>query len=174
MVVGKATTSTSSRASSSRLPPAPMTLGTSTRFLLVATRVPDRRMQSHSEYAYYKPSPWTSSPTSSPRSAQRASRRTIPASCRMSASAQKRTNGWTLRYVRFVPLTDPCSAANDRIQAASLVTKRGHSRYHSITPVGEILKRWLDGAVSHKQRHSKRRRRRGRERGPRRTRAALL
>src|SRR5438128_2917285 len=61
MVVGKATTSTSSRASSSRLPPAPMTPGTSTRFLLVATRVPDRRMQSHSEYAYYKPSPWTSS-----------------------------------------------------------------------------------------------------------------
>src|SRR5262245_14739298 len=68
MVVAKATTSTSSRASSSRLPPAPMTLGTS--FLLVATRVPDRRMQSHSEYAYYKPSPWTSSKTSSPRSAR--------------------------------------------------------------------------------------------------------
>src|SRR5262249_43279044 len=40
MVVEKATTSTSSRASSSRLPPAPMTLGTSTRFLLLATRVP--------------------------------------------------------------------------------------------------------------------------------------
>jgi hypothetical protein len=38
-----------------------MTPGTSTRFLLVATRVPDRRMQSHSEYAYYKPSLWTSS-----------------------------------------------------------------------------------------------------------------
>jgi len=37
-----------------------MTLGTSIRFLLVATRAPDRRMQSHSEYAYYKPSPWTS------------------------------------------------------------------------------------------------------------------
>src|SRR5262249_50140228 len=48
----------------------PMTPGTSTRFLLVATRVPDRRMQSHSEYAYYKPSPWTSSKTSSPRSAR--------------------------------------------------------------------------------------------------------
>jgi hypothetical protein len=47
-----------------------MTLGTSTRFLLVATRVPDRRMQSHSEYAYYKPSPWTSSKTSSSRSAR--------------------------------------------------------------------------------------------------------
>jgi hypothetical protein len=31
-----------------------MTLGTSTRFLLVATRAPDRRMQSHSGYAYYK------------------------------------------------------------------------------------------------------------------------
>ena len=61
MVVGKATTSTSSRASSSRLPPAPMTLGTSTRFMLVATCAPDRRMQSHSGYAYYKPSPWTSS-----------------------------------------------------------------------------------------------------------------
>src|SRR5215468_10181775 len=71
MVVGKATTSTSSRASSSRLPPAPMTLGTSTRFLLVATRVPDRRMQSHSDYAYYKPSPWTSSKTSPLRSARR-------------------------------------------------------------------------------------------------------
>src|SRR5262249_16321854 len=70
MVVGKATTSTSSRASSSRLPPAPMTLGTSTRFLLVVTRVPDRRMHSHSEYAYYKPSSWTSSKTSSPRSAR--------------------------------------------------------------------------------------------------------
>jgi hypothetical protein len=40
MVVGKATTSTSSRASSSRLPPAPMALGTSTRLLLVATRPP--------------------------------------------------------------------------------------------------------------------------------------
>src|SRR5262249_5707316 len=40
-----ATTSTSSRASSSRLPPAPMALGTSTRFLLVATRAPDRRLQ---------------------------------------------------------------------------------------------------------------------------------
>src|SRR6476661_1314015 len=77
MVVGKATTSTSSRASSSRQPPAPMTLGTSTRFLLVATRVPDRRMQSHSEYAYYKPSPWTSSKTSSslsPSSVLRAAR----------------------------------------------------------------------------------------------------
>src|SRR5262249_59582622 len=57
MVVGKATTSMSSRALSSCLPPAPMTLGTSTRFLLVATRAPDRRMQSHSGYAYYKPSP---------------------------------------------------------------------------------------------------------------------
>src|SRR5262249_32285922 len=64
MVVGKATTSTSSRALSSCLPPAPMTLGTSTRFLLVATRAPDRRMQSHSGYAYYKPSPRTSSKTS--------------------------------------------------------------------------------------------------------------
>jgi hypothetical protein len=31
-----------------------MALGTSTRFLLVATRAPDRRMQSHSGYAYYK------------------------------------------------------------------------------------------------------------------------
>src|SRR5262245_37393773 len=70
MVAGKATTSTSSRASSSRLPPAPMTPGTSSRFLLVATRAPDRRMQSHSKYAYYKPSPWTSSKTSSPRSAR--------------------------------------------------------------------------------------------------------
>src|SRR6516165_8957121 len=70
MVVGKGTTSTSSRASSSRLPPPPITLGTSTRFLLVATRAPDRRMQSHSKYAYYKPSPWTSSKTSSPRSAR--------------------------------------------------------------------------------------------------------
>jgi len=44
--------------------------GTSIRFLLVATRAPDRRMQSHSEYAYYKPSSWTSSKTSSPRSAR--------------------------------------------------------------------------------------------------------
>src|SRR6516165_7440914 len=41
MMVGKATTSTSSCASSSRLPPAPMTLGTSIRFLLVARRAPD-------------------------------------------------------------------------------------------------------------------------------------
>src|SRR5215470_5515225 len=86
MVVGKATTSTSSRASSSRLPPAPMTLGTSIRFLLVATRAPDRRMQSHSEYAYYKPSPWTSSKTSSPRSA-RSGRRC--AQCKPIVSAPK-------------------------------------------------------------------------------------
>src|SRR5215467_9652321 len=71
MVVGKATISTSSRASSSRLPPAPMTLGTSTRFLLVATRAPDRRMQSHSGYAYYKPSPWTSSKSTSTQSGHR-------------------------------------------------------------------------------------------------------
>jgi hypothetical protein len=54
-----------------------MTLGTSTRFLLVATRAPDRRMQSHSGYAYYKPSPWTSSKTSSPRSAQRGVREAL-------------------------------------------------------------------------------------------------
>src|SRR5262249_28679055 len=40
MVVGKATTSMSSRALSSCLPPAPMTLGTSTRFLLVARTPP--------------------------------------------------------------------------------------------------------------------------------------
>src|SRR5262249_16227164 len=71
MVVGKATTSTSSRASSSRLPPALMTLGTSTRFLLVAMRAPDRRMLSHSGYAYYKPSPWTSSKSSSTQSGHR-------------------------------------------------------------------------------------------------------
>src|SRR5262249_29398972 len=85
MEVGKATTSTSSRASSSRLPPALMTLGTSTRFLLVATRAPDRRMQSHSGYAYYKPSPWTSSKSSSTQSghwirqAPRASQASRPA-----------------------------------------------------------------------------------------------
>src|SRR6516162_6221586 len=86
MVVEKATTSTSSRASSSRLPPAPMTLGTSTRFLLVATRAPDRRMQSHSGYAYYKPSPWTSSKTSSSRSARS---RHLSAQCKPIVSAHK-------------------------------------------------------------------------------------
>jgi hypothetical protein len=47
-----------------------MTPGTSSRFLLVATRAPDRRMQSDSAYAYYKPSPWTSLKTSSARSAR--------------------------------------------------------------------------------------------------------
>jgi type 1 fimbriae regulatory protein FimB/type 1 fimbriae regulatory protein FimE len=61
-----------------------MTLGTSTRFLLVATRAPDRRMQSHS--GYYKPSPWTSSKTSSPRSAR--SRR-LSAQCKPIVSAHK-------------------------------------------------------------------------------------
>ena len=73
---------------------------------------------------------------------------------------------WSIRHprsahVRFAPKADKCIDASAR-------------RYHSITPVGEILKRWLDGAVSHKQQCSKRRRRRGRQRAPRRTRAALL
>jgi hypothetical protein len=43
-------------------------------------------MQSHSEYAYYKPSPWTSSKTSSPRSA-RSGR--LSAQCKPIVSAHK-------------------------------------------------------------------------------------